>query len=518
MGVEGAVRRVLGALRRPGIAGAFARSLFAVLVVAALASLVAEGVLFYLIAWQGQEMSTTGKQVIAVEGYAKENALALLSGEGDARGALEGRARDADGLGYALLDTRGRSLAATPGLGRDVPIGRLVSLVEDAEAVGGRVREAVPLVQDGEVGGYLMLEYPQGNAAIGNARKLGMSALVGLTALLPVAFLAGATFFFARRIGRRFGEPIAELRSAVEKIRHRDLDFTVGYRGKDEIGELCRAFEELRGELEGSLEREWRGRQDLEDTIATLSHDLRNPAAVIRGHVEALSRVRDEEKRAERLERYLPVLNAASRRMAKLLDGILLAASPELDTTPDRPRPVRLSREIARKAKTYKLLAEERRITFSFETPSRPAGDDGVVVLDLEAFERVLDNLFENALRFTPEGGGISLETSWDERELEVAVRDTGPGLDPEDLARVFEKGYRGKRDGAHRGDHSGLGLYISRLLVRRNGGRIHLKNLTEGGLEATFSLPLAEARGPRPVPASEGDDEPTPVADNRKR
>lgn len=486
---------MLGALRLPGMAGTFARSFFAVLVVTAVASLVAEGALFYLIAQRGQEIPNTSKQVVAIESYAEENAPELLSGRATARSELATRVRNTSGAGYALLDARGRPLEATSGLERAVPVARLTGLISDTEANGDRFREVVPLIRDGEVGGYLLLEYPRGNAAIGTAQRLGLLTLLSLTALLPAIFLAISTVFFARRLDRRFGEPIGELRGAVESIRDRDLTFSIDYDGRDELGELCRAFEELRDELKESLEREWRGRQDLEDTVAALSHDLRTPATVIRGHVEALSQVRDARKRTERLERYLPVIEAASQRMASLLDDMLLVASLERGTTRTQPRSADLPEELSRKAGVYRLRAAERGVHFSLHAPERSSADDSkTATLDADSFERVLDNLFENALRFTPKGGNIVLEGAREADELTVAMRDSGPGAAPEDLPRVFEKFYRGEKQPPTSKRSSGLGLYISRLLVEGAGGHISLVNLPKGGCKAKFVLPLRES------------------------
>ena len=149
-------------------------------------------------------------------------------------------------------------------------------------------------------------------------------------------------------------------------------------------------------------------------------------------------------------------------------------------------------RELSRKAQVYRLRAAERGIDFSLHEPAGGAHDDGkTVTLDADGFERVLDNLFENALRFTPKGGSIVLEGSRDTDGFAVAVRDFGPGIAPEDLPRVFEKFYRGKRQSPTNERSSGLGLYISHLLIEGAGGRISLANLPGGGSEATFVLPL---------------------------
>src|SRR5258708_589270 len=121
--------------------------------------------------------------------------------------------------------------------------------------------------------------------------NLSMQILVVfLLILLPFVVLIIAVIFFSWLLGRKISQPVAELRLAVEKIRQQDLNFSISYQGKNELGDLCLAFNELRRELQGSLEREWRKQEETRTMIAALSHDLRTPVTIIQGHVEGLAR------------------------------------------------------------------------------------------------------------------------------------------------------------------------------------------------------------------------------------
>lgn len=130
--------------------------------------------------------------------------------------------------------------------------------------------------------------------------------------ILPFIILLAAIFFFAWLMGRKISQPVEELMLAVEKIRQQDLNFRINYRGNNELGDLCAAFNELRQELQRSLEREWRKQEEMRTTVSALSHDLRTPVTIIQGHIESLARAEAGEKRCQRLERYLPVLEASS--------------------------------------------------------------------------------------------------------------------------------------------------------------------------------------------------------------
>lgn len=311
---------------------------------------------------------------------------------------------------------------------------------------------------------------------------------------VPCVVLIVAILFFAWLMGRKVSQPVNELMQAVEKIRQQDLDFTITYSERNELGDLCSAFNELRRELQESLEREWRKQEEMRTMVAALSHDLRTPVTIIQGHVEGLVRAEAGEKRIQRLERYLPVLEASSQRMSRLLNDMLLVSSLEQTSFVIQPRPVLLEEELVQRANVYTLQAAASGITFVYDFQNR-AADPTPVLLDLDRVEQVLDNLFDNATCHTPAHGEICLTCIREPHYVEFVLRDSGSGIAPEDLPHVWEKFYRGQTapDGASQ-KTTGLGLYICTLLVERHGGTITLRNHPAGGCEVTVCLPVVAA------------------------
>ncbi|HLW03254.1 MAG TPA: HAMP domain-containing sensor histidine kinase [Ktedonobacterales bacterium] len=324
-------------------------------------------------------------------------------------------------------------------------------------------------------------------------------ALFFLALALPIPGLIAAILFFAWRMGRKVNRPVGELMVAVEKIRQQDLNFSIRYHERNELGDLCSAFNDLRSELQRSLEREWRKQEEMRTMIAALSHDLRTPVTILQGHIESLVRTEAGEKRNQRLERYLPVLESSSQRMTRLLNDLLLVASLEETSFVIRSQPVHLAAALERKAALYRLQAAAHDITFAYDYEADPALANGtdLVLLDVHRLEQVLDNLFENALRATSARGQISLHCTQQPDRLRFLVRDTGCGIASADLPHVFEKFYHGQaRPGEQARQNAGLGLYTCKLLVERQGGVIALQNHPAGGCEVAFSLPVNEASG----------------------
>ncbi len=314
--------------------------------------------------------------------------------------------------------------------------------------------------------------------------------IIVLFVALPCIVLIATLLFFAWRMGRKVSLPVDELMLAVEKIRRQDLNFSITYRENNELGDLCSAFNELRRELQESLEREWRKQEEMRTMIAALSHELRTPVTIIQGHVEGLARTEAGEKRNQRLERYLPVLEANSQRMTRLLNDVLLVASLEQARFLIQPQFLQLEEEMERKVGVYKLQAAAQEVEFSY-TSHNAAAEADPVSLDLHRIEQVLDNLFENALRYTPIHGEINLTCIRHSHSLSFILRDTGCGIAPEDLPHIFEKFYQGRSPSSSKARKTaGLGLYICRLLVEEHKGTITIQNHPAGGCEVTVCVP----------------------------
>jgi two-component system, OmpR family, sensor kinase len=262
--------------------------------------------------------------------------------------------------------------------------------------------------------------------------------------------------------------------------------------GGDEVGSLARTFNTMASDLESrarALEEADRVRRQL---LADVSHELMTPLTAIRGYAETLGMPNVPMDDAAR-ERYLGVVLQETNRMEAIIGDLLDLARLEGGGDSMTPEAVPVSHLFGRVRDRHEPVVRERGITLDCEIADEvPAiqGDEG-------RLEQALQNIAANAIRHTPRGGTVTLRAAADGPRVRITVQDTGPGIPPEHLPRVFDRFYKvdAARSGTSVPSGSGLGLSIVRAIVERHGGAVRATNAPGGG--AIFELSLPAARRP---------------------
>ncbi|TCD47029.1 PAS domain-containing sensor histidine kinase [Chlorobium sp. N1] len=266
----------------------------------------------------------------------------------------------------------------------------------------------------------------------------------------------------------------------------------IGYQGR-------RCLMSVMRDISASKRQEAQFKENLQlknDFISTISHELRTPLFSIQGFASTLLKGNETIENETRRE-FLEIIHTESTRLSILIEDILTIS--RIDAGTDRYRPERLDpAPLVRE--TLRLLqrsARESGIALSATIPE-PAPP---VAFDNGAFKQVLLNLLQNALKYTPKRGRVTIELQESGRQTIVRVADTGIGIAEEELEKIFERFYRSSRSaGSHEG--TGLGLAIVRQLVELHGGTIEVTStLAEG---ATFTLRLPQTPPPEASPPSE--------------
>jgi len=285
--------------------------------------------------------------------------------------------------------------------------------------------------------------------------------------ILPLLGLAGAGALFYRWKLKR---PIALLMEGTRRIQAQDLDFSIPQPSRDELGQLCAAFETMRAQLLRINRELWRQGEERKRLNAAFAHDLRNPVTVLKGSVTLLRQGSRDPQLLDRLERY-------TQRIAEYVEA--MGGVQRLEQLPVRPAPIDSAVLAAELAETARLLAP--RLTASLSAPA-----PGPVALDHGILLTVAENLIGNAARFGRERLEIALTREGD--TLTLTVADDGPGFPPE-LLRDGPKPF-GRL--AEDPEHFGMGLYSSRLLCQKHGGELRLQNRPAGGAAAAASFRIS--------------------------
>lgn len=273
--------------------------------------------------------------------------------------------------------------------------------------------------------------------------------------------------------------PVGAITRATQEITATDLSRRIGATGpQDELRTLA---ETIDGMLD-RLDRAFRAERML---VEDVSHELRNPVAVVQSNVEAV--LADDDAAPEDRHAAAEVVLQSTRRMTRLLEDLLATARTRSDAFTDRDVDIA---DVARtSAQEYRALADQRGMTIHERIAGGP-----VVFADPDALARAVGNLLSNAVRLAPESSRITIGVGSSRGWAWIAVRDEGPGIDESARAHVFDRFFRATESAP--GSGSGLGLAIARQIVESHEGRIRLES--HGGSTFVIWLPERAASSAR--------------------
>jgi two-component system OmpR family sensor kinase len=300
-------------------------------------------------------------------------------------------------------------------------------------------------------------------------RRLLLTLLAG--SLLLVVVGGGLAYVV---IGRTL-RPVREIAELARTISERDLHQRVGARaGADEIGELVRTFNLMLNRLEAAFE-------SLHRFTADASHELRAPLAVIRSQVEVAL---NQPRNADEYQRVLRSVVKQVEHLTAIAEELLLIARADAGVLQATRTPIDVADFVHEVAARWQAVAESRHFTLAVDAP-----DAGVVGGDAPLLTRVLDNLLDNASRYAPELSTVTLAARQDGDEWVFEVSDQGPGVEPQQRARIFERFARADSARTRDGGGAGLGLALGAAIAAAHGGSLRL--VDHAGPGATFQLRL---------------------------
>ena len=303
------------------------------------------------------------------------------------------------------------------------------------------------------------------------------------TLLLAVGFSGTLAIIASTWLFWGITRPLSKLRSATEAIAGGDLKARAPIKRQDEVGRVAEAFNSMADQLE--RQESLRKRM-----VADVAHELRTPLSVMRGNLEAMM-----DDLIPTSEEELDAVHQEVLRLSRLVEDLRILSLADAGELRLETNEVNTSELVETAVRRLTPAAEAKGVILVGDIGDTP----GIIIGDEGKLQQVLANLISNAIRFTPEGGKVTVESRTIKDRARFLVRDEGPGVDPADLPFFFERFWKEDRsrvrgeDLNRDGSGSGLGLSIVRQLVELHGGTVEASLPEEGGLQVAVILPASK-------------------------
>jgi signal transduction histidine kinase len=277
---------------------------------------------------------------------------------------------------------------------------------------------------------------------------------------------------------------LRDIINTVRRFSEGELTSRIPIRSKGELAQLSATINTMADTILRNMEELKEVDKLRRDLIANISHDIRTPISIIHGYIETLI-MKHDSLDAHKQQEYLQTIIKSTERLRRLMTDLFELS--KLESRQIKPKMESffmfdLLQDISRK---YRLLAQEKNIDLETEFPSKMP----VVFADIALIERVLQNLIDNALNHTPEKGKVKIKMEEDNKRLNVSVMNTGPGIEQDELPRIFDRYYKVENTKSSRG--TGLGLAIVKNILEIHQADIQVHSEKQGNTIFSFHLPL---------------------------
>ena len=299
-------------------------------------------------------------------------------------------------------------------------------------------------------------------------------------AALAAAFIVGIVTFFL------ITDSICTIASTVKRFKEGDYSARIEGYGQGNLGMLTSTFNEMADVIVDNIQKITATDKFRQELIANVSHDLRTPLSIMQGYVETLMMKKDDLSPAEK-DKYLAVVHDGTRKLSALVEQLFQYAKLEANVITPQKEPFRLDELASDILMAYQLKAKERFINLRLDASNTLSP----VFADIALTERVFQNLLDNAFKFTPDGGNITIQLTRSGPDIKVQVADTGIGISPEDQSYIFER-YKQLDNVQAPKKGMGLGLAIVKKILELHQSAIEVTSEPGKGTAFRFVLPVA--------------------------
>ena len=330
----------------------------------------------------------------------------------------------------------------------------------------------IPIQEGNQTVGILLINRP-----VFRISQLGSTFLdrINLQIFLGGLTAIGLALLLAIFLSRTLTRPIRELTAATQIVSEGNLAHQVPVRSRDELGQLATSFNHMSADLVRSLNLR-------RQMTADIAHELRTPISIILGHTDA---IHDGVLPASK--ETFEIIREEAERLDHLVDDLRTLSMADAGELKLVVRPYPPEQLLQDAKKTYSHQAKQKKVTLAVKADV----DLPEIEIDPQRMKEVFGNILDNALRYTPEGGHITLSAGIAENTIEMRIQDSGPGVSSDELDKIFERFYRAETSRTREEGGSGLGFAIAKSIVERHNGRIWAESTPGAGLTVVIRIPF---------------------------
>ncbi len=359
---------------------------------------------------------------------------------------------------------------------------------DDPRGSAQKVFSAFEVRTENELEGYLYVvlggqKYDElasdiGNSYTGTASFYVAIAIVVLTAVVGLLVFGLLT--------KRLQKLNVEIQRVGASGFDTDPNLEASRSGGDEIDQLTRSFVTMSGQIQSQIEQLKENDRLRRELVSNISHDLRTPLSAMQGYLETLI-IRGDTLSDQERSRYLNIARKHVTRLGVLIGDLFELSKLDSASVTPNLEAFSLPELVQDVAHEFQLDAENKGVSVVIDAISESAFTMG----DIGLIQRVLENLMRNAIRFTPDGGTVTLSIRDRKQNIAVAVSDTGSGIPDKDIPRIFDRFYRAVSGEEAKSDSSGLGLAIVKRILDLHDSSITVESKLEHGTRFEFELPM---------------------------
>lgn len=299
-----------------------------------------------------------------------------------------------------------------------------------------------------------------------------------------VLFLIGfiiEAIILAHSFGAKFAKKMAGIKSATEKIKNQDLNFSVAKSGITEIDDVLFSMDKMKEALKFSLNKQWELEASRRQQISSLAHDIKTPLTIVRGNADLLKETNQTDEQIE----YTNYITQSASQIENYIKTLLEISRAEIGYVLQKEK-ISSNKFNSDIHKDINALISLKKLGLDFKEENLPESFSA----DYELLKRAVMNVVSNAVRYSKQNGTLEFISKAEGGKLIFSVTDCGRGFSNEDLKRADEEFYMGDTSRTSK-KHYGMGLYITKSIVKLHGGRLLIANSPKGGGKVTIEIPI---------------------------